>query len=415
MLEALSESHAIALMVVVALALAGGGAFAALFRGARAPGGAIGAAILGGLLAGALLGDTVLARVAPDLAESLWTGGRAERLAFEERAISAEREVAVLRATGVTGVAIDEYAREVMAQVDPLRDALVIARAERAGWINALLAIFAAGALAISPLAGWQSRARARERAANSREWIAGGIGSFLLASVFAYVCLTVLTSAEFGARAALACAAGVGWLAPLPERARVAPRRERSSALLAGAAGLLPALVACVWLLPDRRSGALVVGVLAMSLVVASGGALARRRRARRLGRAIALGAVVPALAALASSRVDWLGVVESPVFWIALVVAALASSDGRWFGALLGSRSIVRTTAIVTAGVGVPQIALLLLFDAGGPMPGSFLAAGLLGALVVECSAGLYRWAMRWFVREAARTEHNDSAGGR
>ena len=316
----------------------------------------------------------------------------------------------------MTGVAVEEYAREAMREVEPLRVGFADARALRAGWLHLTISVVAIATLALAPLASW--RPSRREPAGQPGAWLtggltgglAGGLASFLLASVFAYVCLALLTNASFEQRAALAVCVGVGSLAALPERARFLPAPERPALPLAGAGAMLPALVACVWILPDRRAGLLALGVLCMSAAVVLAGRLRRHRAARRVARGVVAGLVVPGVVALASARVDWLTVVESRTFWLALLVVALASSDGRWFGALLGTRSVARTTAIVTSGVGVAQVSLLALFDAGGPSLEAFLAAGLLGALLVECSAGLYRWAASLFVRD--RRVVNDNA---
>lgn len=392
MLDALSAQHAVALPLLVGVAAALAGLFAALLRGARAPGGVLGAAMLGGLLAGTFVGDTVLARVAPGLHEAAFLGGRAERLAFEDRAVGVEREVAALEAAGVTGVAVEEYAREAMREIGPLQDAFTEARARRAGWMNFALALAGVAALALSPLASW--RPARRDGAERPGAWLAGGFASFLLASAFAYACLTVLTNAPLGQCAALAACVGVGSLAALPERARFLPAPERPSLLQAGAGAMLPALVLCMWILPDRRAGLLTLGVLGMSAAVVVAGWMRRIRAARRVARGAVVGLVLPGLVALAAARVDWLRVAESRTFWLALPVVAIACSDARWLGALLGTRSVARATAVVTGGVGVAQVSLLAIFDAGGPSLEPFLAAGLLGALLVECSAGLYRW---------------------
>ncbi|MGP1310762.1 MAG: hypothetical protein ACTS27_11245, partial [Phycisphaerales bacterium] len=106
---------------------------------------------------------------------------------------------------------------------------------------------------------------------------------------------------------------------------------------------------------------------------------------------------------------------VARGSMFWIVLPGAIVACTDGRWFGALLGARiggggsgvltkqSVEIATAHTIAGVGLAQAALLTILAAGGPIDESLLAAGLLGALLVETCAGGYRWAGAWIERLA------------
>jgi len=415
--DALSANAPLAVALFVALAAALGALFAWLLRGARLPGGRASSAILGGMLAGVLLGPGVLGRVAPDVHGAAFRGAVREEAALADRLTEARGAVRALEASGVTEVAIDEYERGAMAELGPLREAADSARVARRGAWDVALALAGAALLALLPLAGAARMAGDMSFGAR-RAAIAAGAGSFAAAGAIAGGAVGAFTDVGWSLGALLfAGACATGWFtAPLDRLAHARARAVRES-FVSGLLALAIASATLLWALPDRRAWFAAWGFIGALTVWAIMNAAPTGRRFRRVAHGVTLGLLAPTAVALAAMRLDPLPLAREPSFWVALVAAAVASSDGRWLGAFFGARvcdgagrmlttrSVEIATAHTTAGVGLAQCALLALLAAGGPITEPLLAGGLLGALLVESSAGLFRVAGAWLEREAMR----------
>ncbi|MGP1310787.1 MAG: hypothetical protein ACTS27_11370, partial [Phycisphaerales bacterium] len=340
MLDALSSNHVYAIALGAAPALAVAGAAAWLLRGARIPGGAAAAALAGGMLAGVLLGPGVLGNIAPAAHQAVTVGGMVEHRAYADRLREARGAVAALEESGVTGVAIDEYERDAMAQLQPLRDAVDVARVERRGVWDFALTVVGAAMLAGLPLAGITRIGGDIPRAARRAALIAGPVSFALSAGIMA-VALGVFTRWGWSAGTLLfAAACATGWFAPPIDRvARERPRAVRE-AFVSGLFALSIASAIMLWSIPDRRawwaSTAFVVAVLLWGVLKVRPPGRTLRFKAK----AFALHWVAPTAVALAAARVDPLPVARDSMFWIVLLAAIVACTDGRWFGALLGAR---------------------------------------------------------------------------
>jgi hypothetical protein len=141
--------------------------------------------------------------------------------------------------------------------------------------------------------------------------------------------------------------------------------------------------------------------------------------RRIRRSGGAIAHALALPAATALAAVQLDLHSLMGAPMwkFWCAIIFAILWSSDGRWLAWMLAIRMIVRpekppmtrlrgmggcsathpwrdSAVCVNAGAGIAQLGLTIVLSAAGLADGSVIAAGLLGAAMVEVTRGMRAW---------------------
>jgi hypothetical protein len=413
MTGALSNNPALAMALSVALAAMVSVALACLLHGARFPGGRASAAILAGIVAGVLLGPGVLGRVAPDLHRAVMQGGVPEQAEFDRRLTEARGAVAALRESGVTDVAIDEYEQRALRELAPMREAVDLARVQhRARW-DAALAFAGAALLGLLPLVGVARTSGEIPFQARRAAFLAGA-ASFLLAGAILFVVVGRFTSAGWSLATLLfASACAVGWFAPPLDRlARERPTAVRES-FVSGLCALTLSCAALLWSIDDRRAWFVAWAFIGALAIWAITKAVVPNRQFRRALHAFVACAIAPTVIALAAMRVDPFPLARDPAFWIALLAAIIACTDGRWFGALLGARaldpskglltrrSVEIATAHTTSGVGLAQCALLGILAAGGPITETLLAAGLIGALLVETSAGLYRWAGAWFER--------------
>ena len=413
MTGAISDNPALAISLAVALAAALSIALACLLHGARLPGGRAAAAILAGIVVGVLLGPGVSGRVAPDLHRAVMQGGAIEQAEFDRRLTEARGAVAALQESGVTDVAIDEYEQRALRELSPLREAIDLAQVgHRARW-DAALAFAGATLLALLPLIGVARTSGEMSFQARRAAFLAGAL-SFLLAGAILGLVLGRFTSAGWSLATLLfASACAVGWFAPPLDRiVRERPTAVRES-FVSGLCALTLSCAALLWSIDDRRAWFVAWAFIGALAIWAITKVMVPGRRLRRALHATIACAIAPTVIALAAMRIDPFPLARNPTFWIALLAAIIACADGRWFGALVGARalepskrlltrrSVEIATAHATSGVGLAQCSLLAVLAAGGPITEPMLAAGLLGALVVETSAGLYRWAGAWFER--------------
>lgn len=413
MTGALSNNPALAITIAIAAAAALSTVIGWLLRGAHFPGGRASAAILAGIAAGVFLGPGIFGRVAPDVHGAIVSGGVAQQAEFDRRLTEARGAVAALQESGVTEVAIDEYERRALSELAPLREAVDLARVERRAHWDFTLALAGAGLLALLPLIG-VARTSGEMPFEVRRAAFLAGIGSFVLAGVILVVAVGLFSDVGFSLATLLfASACAVGWFTPpLDRTARERPIALRES-FVSGLCAYSIASAILLWWIDDRRAwfvawafiGAL--AIWALTKVIVPG------RQVRRAIHALVASVLAPTVIALAAMRLDPIPVVRNPAFWIAFLAAIIACTDGRWFGALLGARALDSSKGLLTrrsveiatahtiSGVGLAQCALLAVLAAGGPITEPLLAAGLLGALLVETSAGLYRWAGAWFER--------------
>jgi hypothetical protein len=410
MVEALSNSTLLAIAALTGTAAILSALAAWLLRGARFPGGWASAAILGGLLAGIFLGPGVLGRVASDAHRAATLGGIEEERAHADRLTEARGAVAALDASGVTGVAIEEYEQRAIADLEPLGEAVDEARIERRGAWDLALALFGAALIAFLPLAAVRADSGDLPFSARRAAMLAG-LGSILVAGGVAFVGVSAFTAVGASSAALLfAAACAIGWFIPPLDRAKHERLRAVRESFISGLFALAAGSAILLWYLPDSRGwfvawafiGALTLWAISMTAM--------RSHGARKVAQAAVLGVLAPTVVALAASRLDPLPLVREPEFWVTLLVAAIACTDGRWFGALLGARALdpgrgfltTRSVEIATShtntGAGLAQVALFAILAAGGPIDEPLLAAGLLGALLLESSAGLYRLGGAW-----------------
>lgn len=386
-------------------------------------------AILCGMLVGTLLGPAVFGRLAPALAEDLLLGARAER----ESLVAIERELTAFthaaRAAGTDAAVIESdlaprWAEQLLAD-DRYRQAMwETQRPARIAVVLLAIVILGSGCLRVrgslleasdpvAPIAP-SGEAAPMPPAATRRHRVADAvtIGLFgsSVASLLGLLALwlweePVVTPAAFITLAALS----VGSWMVSPEAIGIVERHEpgggavvrRAAAVATGAAAVL--LGAIFW----RSSAALgsEAGMTLLAVIVALGGSACVglfRRQAPGVGevtttwaRRLALGAL-PALAALATSRIEWLLDFSIAPF----ILLPLLSSDGRSAGFFLGAVAAGgrrfpgwARVMIASAATGPTQLAVVAV-GLWLELLSEWLGAGLLlGVALIECTRWLRR----------------------
>lgn len=393
-----------------ALALIPGAALAWLLRAARPSGGAAWAAVLGGILAGVLVGPGVLGRVAPEAHAAMLVGASNERDTRQRLAREHAIELAVMRSSGVTPQAVGELAAQHEREMAPLRDAEARATAQRAEAIAWAGVGIAAGSLALVYLVGGGATSRRPIEPAQRLLARTAGILSVALPVGACALALHWLVGLDGRTGAAFGAAAAAGWAAPgvrarrMGREARSAMTDRASSAAMA--TGMLGAGVVV-------RSVALVVGAVPALIGLRRMGVSRPSRRVRRALHAALYGLLAPGLCAAAAMRIDPYQLLGAggAALWIVLAVGAVASTDGRWLGAVGGWAAVSggkglaapmeRATAQMASGVGVAQCGLAFALHAFGGVDDALILALLAGAALAECSVGVYRL----FTREAEK----------
>ncbi len=385
-------------LIAAALATALGALWAWLLRWAGFPGGALSAGLVGGVIGGLLLGGGITGRAAPDAYERLFIGGVEERQALEALERRQRADLRAMMAVDVTDVAIDELRTQHEAELAPLEDDFDAVRAERRARIGLAALLLAA---AWGATAGVRTALSDRRRPMGS-EGLVGPLSAGLWSTVIAGVPAGLLAMWTLGAdaREAAAFGAALGIGSPfLSVRSRLVGRGARRPGIdLAGATAMAVGVAALAALSEDGATP-----WLALALIVGFIGTRTRRgsKRVRRIIQRLESGVALPGAVALGVATLDPFALGGSGSFWIAALIAALLSSDGRWLGGWLGwwtagsaamrAEAWTRSAAMVNAGVGAMQSAAAIALWQAGLLTEAMLAGAIIGAAIVEASAGL------------------------
>lgn len=367
-----------------------------MLRWSRIPGGRSAAAVVAGISIGLLMGPGVLGRARPEWHASLFAGGASERAALAEMSKRHAEEMLALTASGVTADAIEEHRARQRSQSDPLRSWLEAATRRRRAALDwaaqgmlALYFICIGGAMVPGAMRRrqWQDWSR----------WIGRSIAAGFTAALVACAVPGAIGAwlIGLGPREAI----GFGLIMGAPGFAAIL-RPRKLAAVLVGTMACASCAVLIGWTAGLTAVAAGVFLGLMIPLGMESAPAARRmRRRLVMLGHAVAL----PAAAALLAVGVDLHGLASgTPAkFWWAVVIAVIWSSDGRWLAwsvilrRVIGERRLWSAGAeCVNAGAGVMQLALTAVLCGSGLADGAVVAAGLLGAALVEVTRGARRW---------------------
>lgn len=385
----------IAALLAAALAAAAAGVLAWALRRAGVAGGPRSAAILGGILAGVLLGPMVLGRAAPEIARLLYTGAAIEHRTLAEQLAEHDRQIAALRASGVTPDAVDELRFRHDAVILPLRQSHDRALAAHTARLNLVIAAVA-GLLLLgaAPLALPSSTTHWRRL---SMALTHSGIRA-LFAGFAAFIAAAgppAIVASLFGAGPLTAAA--VGTVFAVPAVAAALP----GASLLICTGGLLAAFTAIGVVAWSLELGIVMTGI-ALGLMLALGADGIPRRALRRVCSMQVLCLLLPALAALIVVRVNPAELLTTRNAWIAVIVAVLWSADGRWFAGWLACRGVgpdrytepgpwARSARMVDAGASVMQLVAAHLAFAAAVVGPEMLLAAAVGAITIELTRPL------------------------
>ena len=389
-------------------------ALAWVLRLAGVPGGRPAAALIAGMSVGLLAGPGVLGRAAPTFHARAFSGGQSEREELRELEQRRAQEIAALKASGVSHAAVDEYRASDDPEAAPLLAEL--RRAEREALDRLLLAAqsaLAAALLALGPSLMPAGNAACRAKLASMlrvgpRCVLAGGLACGLTALSPALLWAVVEPGS---ARAAISW----GLILAAPGIAGT----MRGGPYIAAGSGLALCVAAALvlgWSVGMTLAG---VGLMLGMMLGVSTGERRGARRIRSVGARIAMSALLPLAMGLLAASVD-LSRVSGPgserAFWMALVVAALWSSDGRWFCGWLAwkltgpgpARQAAwrSATDLMNSGAGIAQAALCLLLLASAQATPEMVPGVLLGAAIIECSRRARTWLSMRLDARAAQT---------
>ncbi len=383
------------LLIVVAAVLG------VLLRRSGLPGGRPASAIVGGTIAGVLLGPMVLGAAAPGLHTSMTVGGLQELRELETRRTEMiaerDRELAVLRETDVSAVALDEhkadFAELLDAELRPFRQSLDEARKAHREAVGAIVAGLAAWVFALAAVAGRSPRQKLRvdDRRALA---VAGVVAVVVTAGLVAVLAQRMFTLPRNDAIVVGAAAGAGSAFALLPMRWVALHGRAGSGWY--GFAGLIAACGAmAVFGGGDMRGyalvalGGLVIGWIARPAVVG-------RRRVRRIATPLALYAGVAPLTAFVVSMTDPAAIVSGWAPAVLAVALLLIAGLPQWLGASLALGAIgraelrkgttLRWLELHARGVPLTQTVLLALVCASGVLdPASALGAAVVAGVVL------------------------------
>jgi len=391
----LQSSPWTAALLAAVLAAAAAGAMAWTLRRAGVAGGPRSAAILGGILAGVLLGPMVLGRAAPEAARLLYTGAPIEHRTLAEQQAEHDRQIAALRASGVTPDAIDELSSRHEAVIRPLRQTLERAVAAHDARLNLVVAAVA-GLLLLgaAPLALPASTTHWRRLLMSLTH---SGVRA-LFAGFAAFIAAAgppAIVASLFGA--GLTSAVAVGTIFAAPAVAATLP----GASLLICTGGLLAAFTAIGVVAWSLELGIVMTGV-ALGLMLALGADGIPRRLLRSVCTLQVVGVMLPALAALIVVRINPAELLTTRNAWVAIIVAVLWSADGRWFAGWLACRGVgpdrctepgpwARSARMVDAGASVIQLVAVQLAFAAAVVGPEMLLAAAVGAVAIELTRPL------------------------
>ncbi len=409
----------ISLGVIVILTILAPGAipFAWLLRRVRLIGGPTSAAILGGAIAGLLLGATVLGKAAPDAYASIYIGGAQAAAALDEAKRESERELAVLRASGVSEIAISEHLAGVDLRLTELGQRVQSERQQRALAADSAALLLACAMMALA--AASSGRRRRRDLTTGA---IASGFTMVLGAGTpifFAAIWFGGFTTTQAWA---LGAVLGIGSAWPtVRTRSHGIPGRSTETdagamvALLIGLAAIEIAILSITG--ADSFAGAWSLAFVACAVIACAWRVGARRPRSQRRALMVSNGIIIPTLTAACIAPVDLPATALTSACIIASIAALLFASDGRWFGAWLGWRwfgdaetrqsAWRRSAAMLANNVGAVSIGAGALCSAAGLINHAGMIAVVLGALLVESTVGLRLRFATAFDRNAAQPD--------
>jgi len=264
-------------------------AFGLVLRGARCPGGRVGAALIGGVLAGVLLGPAVLGAVTPDLHERVVHGRVAREIAssIADRQHQLDADLVALTATGVSAEAMDEQREQAQIELADLTSTRNEAIAEHAMPMRqitvGLVALVCGLALGLSV----RTRPTPADLPQLFPSLLAGLAGGTLEVLAVALIAQKVggLDRAE---AIAIGAAVTAGTLfARFPLGAQTGLMRQPALTIFGGSA-LFVAMMGMWWSLPDDQAGWLIVPVLTYLIASTIRGRRAIPERARSIARPI-------------------------------------------------------------------------------------------------------------------------------
>ncbi|MCC5786615.1 MAG: hypothetical protein JJU33_07945 [Phycisphaerales bacterium] len=388
--------------------------FGVLLRRAGLPGGRPASAIVGGAIAGVLLGPMVLGAAAPGLHTSMTVGGLQELRELETRRsemlAERDRELAVLRETDVSAVALDEHKAEFAelldAELRPFRQSLEEARQAHREASGAIVAGLAAWVFALAGVAGRSPRRKLRVDERRTLA-IAGVVAVIVTAGLVAVIVQRLFTLSRDEA-VAIGAAVGAGSAFALLPMRWVASEGRAGSGWY-GFAGLIAACGAMAAFGSEETRGYALVALGGLAIGLIARHAVAGRRRMRRIATPLALYAGVGPLTAFMVSMTEPAAIFSgwTPAF-LAIALFLIAGLP-QWLGAVLalgaiggaelGERKSLRWLELHARGVPLTQMVLLALVCAAGVLdPASSLGAAIvagvvLGAIENETTVGMAR----------------------
>ncbi len=375
--------------------------FGVLLRRCGFFGGRPASAITGGLIAGVLLGPMVLGAVNPGLHTSMTVGGLQELREMESRRAEMlaerDRELAVLRETGVSEIALDEHEAEFAelldAELRPYRQSLDEARKAHREASGAIVAGLAAWAFALGVVAGRSPR---RKLGPDDRRTlaVAGVVAVVVTAGLVAVIVQRLFTLSRDEAIAIGAAVGGGSAFALLPMR-WVASRGRAGSGWY-GFAGLIAACGAMAALGSEQTRGYALVALGGLAIGFVARPAVVGSRRMRRIAAPLALYVGVGTLTATMVSMTDPAAIVSGWTPAVLAVALFLIAGLPQWLGATLAfgaigsaemrDRKSLRWLELHARGVPLTQVVLLALVCAAGVLdPASSLGAAVVAGVVL------------------------------
>lgn len=379
----------IAPLALLAGALALGWLGASVLGNAGLPGGRRASGLVGGLLIGLLGGAGGLFALAPGTYDAWFRGGTDQARALADFDDETDAGLAGLRTSGVTPVAIDEYREQRTAARAPLERTHEEALDARSGALDTTISL-SLGLMIVLASPYWLPRARPASRLT--------GIGVFVGVVLLAALAGTMQRATSFTAPAWAIATLGCVFACLCS-----APSARASGSLIAWS--VLPFFV-CVTgarllgLMTAQGHGVspitstmsvvvllLVIGWLPYQLLSRAG-----QRRLRRPMGAVAYRVLVPAVVVLSVARLDTGALWSGWTVWIALLVAALVSSDLRWYALATVMRSVGRKTPYTDAercanpGAGIAQLVIAIALHDLDAINDTLFLALLVGAAIGE-----------------------------
>lgn len=402
------------LVIVVALGVPAA-VLAWVLRWCAVPGGRAAAAIVAGIVVGLLAGPGVMGRVRPDVHRAMFVGALAERDAADTLERRQNADIKGLLQAGVTPAAIDELRAQHDAELEPLRTAQRDAERDHRRWLwLAASVMIAAYVMCITP-------SLMRYRTIGGSATADPGLVRGTRAAMVGMLALLVTASVPFIAAAWLmraGLAASLGWALMFAISGFATALRPEART----ASVQIVAISLCFGhMIAPSSAGPMLWGAVAAGFAIVLLASVAARtpsrarsaRTMRRATRRVAMGAALPGVAAIVAVTVDLHALAAAPgaAFWVAIAVAILYASDGRWGGYWLAWRAAgpaderheawARSTAMVNGGAGVAQLVVLELLLAGGVATPQMAAGGLLGAAIVELTRGARTWLLPTLAR--------------